>query len=320
MKKVFQYIIFIFFCITNLVNAQESGNIGYKLVEDEVIFTFDVRDYKKATKNDGGKQIDFEDLDIYNVSVAGEFNNWSRNKWGMIKTGDYTYELRKKLKDIEHSFSWEFKFVINGEYWAEPDKKINNISWAKKDGFWLSVYNLKMYTATPDNNGNAHFYLDGYTHAKQVVLSGSFNKWNEQAFKMKKTDKGWKLTLKLDPDQYEYKFIVDGKWMHDEKNSRRRLNRFLNYNSIITIKKSTNFLLKGFDNAKKVSLAGTFNNWKTNNIPMKKTDSGWFTSLNLKGGKCQYKFIVDGNWITDPENPIKEYDSHGFINSVKMVK
>ena len=41
------------------------------------------------------------------------------------------------------------------------------------------------------------FKLDGYTDAKQVVLSGSFNKWRRDELLMKKTGKGWEFPYTL---------------------------------------------------------------------------------------------------------------------------
>ncbi|EDP70000.1 hypothetical protein FBALC1_10722 [Flavobacteriales bacterium ALC-1] len=53
---------------------------------------------------------------------------------------------------------------------------------------------------------------------------------------------------------------------------------------------------------------------------MTKVDGCWVYNQRLSGGKYHYKFIVDGNWITDPSNTVKEYDDEGNINSVCMVK
>ncbi|MEM6516606.1 MAG: glycogen-binding domain-containing protein [Bacteroidota bacterium] len=36
-------------------------------------------------------------------------------------------------------------------------------------------------------------------------------------------------------------------------------------------------------------------------------------------GKYHYKFIVDGKWMLDPKDPVKEGDGKGHINSVWMV-
>lgn len=49
--------------------------------------------------------------------------------------------------------------------------------------------------------------------------------------------------------------------------------------------------------AKKVELGGCFNNWKSDKNPLKKDATGnWKTSLKLKPGRYQYRFLVDGTW------------------------
>jgi len=66
-----------------------------------------------------------------------------------------------------------------------------------------------------------------------------------------------------------------------------------------------------------VSLAGEFNNWSPTATPMHKRPNGtWAATLQLAAGKYQYKIIVDGKWITDPENPTKVPDPYDNFNSV----
>jgi hypothetical protein len=48
---------------------------------------------------------------------------------------------------------------------------------------------------------------------------------------------------------------------------------------------------------------------------MEKTETGWELPLYLREGTHAYKFIVDGNWITDPENPVTRPDGAGNLNS-----
>lgn len=67
-------------------------------------------------------------------------------------------------------------------------------------------------------------------------------------------------------------------------------------------------------------LTGTFNNWNENYYQMNKTKDGWSKKLYLSGGKHHYKYIVDGKWTIDSDNPILEYDGEGNVNCVKMVK
>tara|TARA_R110002049_G_scaffold173520_2_gene340470 strand:+ start:8406 stop:9374 length:969 start_codon:yes stop_codon:yes gene_type:complete len=321
-KQFTLHIIYFFLVLSGLsVYAQSKGFKGYRIEGHEIVFAFDKRDYEKASSDSFGLRRDFEDLDIESVVVSGEFNNWSKDKWYMTKIDGNRYELRKKIEDFTDAFSWEFKFVINNAYWAEPSRNDPNISKAIKNGRRIhGIYNLKMYTAYPSETGNAYFKLRGFKDAKKVILAGSFNKWDENLFKMNKTEGGWELTLQMKPDIYQYRFIVDGQWMEDPDNNNKTRNEFREYNSVINIKEYTAFKLKGYTHAKKVILTGSFNNWNENELVMRKMDYGWKYVIPLSGGKHHYKFIVDGEWIVDPNNSIKEYDGKGHINSVCMVK
>ena len=311
---------FLFVFVSLFSYAQNERFKGYKIEGDTVVFSFDIRDYSKFTKENTNQILDFKDFDIKNVVVSGEFNNWSRDHWKMKKLDTFNYELKKSITDFNDEFAWEFKFLINNMYWAEPSRNDSNIANANKNGYRLGVYNLKMYTAYPSENGNANFKLNGFTNAKKVIVTGSFNKWNEKLFTMKKNKNGWELTLQIKPGAYEYCFIVDGLWMEDPNNIHKKRNEFNEYNSVLDIKEYTAFKLRGYTNAKKVILAGSFNNWNESDLVMQKTDYGWKYVVPLSGGKHHYKFIVDGEWITDPNNSVKEYDGNGHINSVRMIK
>jgi 1,4-alpha-glucan branching enzyme len=53
--------------------------------------------------------------------------------------------------------------------------------------------------------------------------------------------------------------------------------------------------------AKKVSLAGEFNNWDTSATPLKKVKGVWKTTLELdQGQEYQFRYFVDGSeWHND---------------------
>lgn len=69
-------------------------------------------------------------------------------------------------------------------------------------------------------------------------------------------------------------------------------------------------------NAKSVAWAGAFNNWSAAANPMTQDGDAWSVVLALKSGEQQYKFVVDGQWVADPENPVTGGD---FGNSVIKV-
>ncbi|MBM3255349.1 MAG: glycoside hydrolase family 13 [Candidatus Omnitrophica bacterium] len=73
--------------------------------------------------------------------------------------------------------------------------------------------------------------------------------------------------------------------------------------------------------AKKVSLAGSFNKWDTKALAGKKDSKGnWTVKANLKPGKYEYKFFVDGSWINDPRCNSCVTNSFGTQNCVLEVK
>jgi hypothetical protein len=54
--------------------------------------------------------------------------------------------------------------------------------------------------------------------AKKVAVAGDFNGWSKNDF-LTKDEKGfWSGKFKIKPGLYQYKFIVDDKWMTDPEN------------------------------------------------------------------------------------------------------
>lgn len=70
--------------------------------------------------------------------------------------------------------------------------------------------------------------------------------------------------------------------------------------------------------AKEVKIAGDFSKWRME--PMeKKTDGSWNYSVKLPQGKYSYKFVVDGMFTKDLNNPLSEPDGFGGEKSVFEV-
>ena len=72
--------------------------------------------------------------------------------------------------------------------------------------------------------------------------------------------------------------------------------------------------------AKEVYVAGEFNNWKLDeNSRMEKTNGSWSKRLNLGSGKYRYRFVIDGNWTEDPNNPLTQLNSYGTLDSLVQI-
>ena len=73
--------------------------------------------------------------------------------------------------------------------------------------------------------------------------------------------------------------------------------------------------------AKEVYLVGDFNNWEKNeNSRLKNLNGIWTKDLNLNKGTFKYRFVVDGDWIADPDNPLQEKNPYGEMDSIVKVK
>jgi 1,4-alpha-glucan branching enzyme len=68
-----------------------------------------------------------------------------------------------------------------------------------------------------------------------------------------------------------------------------------------------------------VSVAGSFNHWDPSRTPMRGQGDHWTVALELPRGRYEYKFFVDGAWLTDPNATESTRNPFGGSNSVFMV-
>ncbi len=73
--------------------------------------------------------------------------------------------------------------------------------------------------------------------ARHVYVVGDFNGWalDDKSRLDRDGDSGWKKSVTLKPGRYRYKFVVDGRWIHDPDNPDREDNIFGNYDSILNL-------------------------------------------------------------------------------------
>jgi glycosidase len=72
-------------------------------------------------------------------------------------------------------------------------------------------------------------------------------------------------------------------------------------------------------------VSGSFNNWADSQAKgayaMQNTQGSiWETTQTIPEGTYEYKFIIDGNWFIDPNNPNKKPDPYGGHNSVLTIE
>jgi hypothetical protein len=308
------FISFTLLIFSTCIKAQVDSLPLFYIADGNLNFKFDIRSYQGDFKKDFTKC-----FDTNNKALLSQLDNqeiWNSMGWTMKKVNAFTIEVSKPFDQFDTEFPWTSKYKIDGFFWKGPvSTPLTSFD---------SIYQNGKYILNPNGekvqeSQMVTFNLDGYKRASNVILSGSFNNWNESELRMKKEDSKWSFQLNLPPGIYEYKFIVDGNWTHDKRNPITVKNQHETLNSILVVGRDRQFQLPGFANARKVYLSGSFNNWHEKAIPMVRENDAWKVDIALPKGKHYYKFIVDGDWIIDPLNDLTQYDSNGYENSVLIL-
>jgi 1,4-alpha-glucan branching enzyme len=268
-------------------NQKENNEHGTK---NSIVFvynyTFNLKGYKTAKK----------------VMVAGSFNNWNPNELPMQSTAE-GWKLPMYLRQGTHTY----KFIVDDNWILDPENPANQTDESGNINSVLSFGN------------QINFRLPGFAEAKKVILSGSFNNWNQDEVRLKQTNFGWETNYALAPGLHEYKYIIDGRWIHDPANP-YTTGEPPYLNSIIAVKPNHIFSLENHADAIEVIVTGSFNNWRHDGYRMQQRSNGWIFPIHLPPGRYAYKFIIDGEWIVDPDNPYYEKNEHGTDNSVLWIE
>jgi len=219
------------------------------------------------------------------IFISGSFNAWSTLQTPM-QPCDSGWTITLKLQPGKYTY----KYIVDGKWVNDPNNKLR-----EKDTY--HGYNNIFFAY------NYKFVLKGYQDSRNVFVAGSFNGWNDSELRMIHFNGSWVLPLYLREGTHSYKFLVDGNWMTDPANKVVRPDGSGNQNSFLGIGDTLFFTLKGYPNAKKVNVCGDFNAWNAEELTMNKTRGGWQLPYVLASGNYEYKFVVDGEWITDPTNP-----------------
>jgi 1,4-alpha-glucan branching enzyme len=188
--------------------------------------------------------------------------------------------------------------------------------------------------------------------AGKVCLAGAFNGWSVDANPMKNDGGTWALVIDLPPGSHMYKFVVDGNWRQDAGNPESAPDGYGGNNSVVKVAEGAAAVKVGgaavaaavepaakvdpaapaaggatvpvtfrcdASGAGNVCLAGEFNSWSVSASPMQKGGDAWTLVMNLAPGSYMYKFVVDGNWKQDANNPESAPDGLGGKNSVIRV-
>ena len=178
------------------------------------------------------------------------------------------------------------------------------------------------------------------------------NDWSTD-WTMKKDGNVFSYTATIEAGTYQYKYIVDGTWMTDPFNPNTADDGGGNTNSTFTVTatgdtkpedtrpedtKPSNPLIPEnptvekspvvngnevtfyfeSETATNIVISGSMNNWSTD-WTMTKDGNVFSYTATIDAGTYQYKYIVDGEWMTDPFNPNTADDGSGNTNSTFEV-
>ena len=219
------------------------------------------------------------------VYLSGSFNSWSTRRTPM-QASDSGWMVTLDLQPGKYTY----KFIVDGRWTNDSYNKLLEDDTQGGHNNVFFCYNYK-------------FVLNGFSSARRVIVSGSFNGWNATELRMIHFGGSWMLPLYLREGTHAYKFIVDQHWITDPAGKVNRPDGAGHNNTFVGIGDTMYFRLKGYPKAHKVAVVGNFNVWNSGELFMEKTDGGWVLPYVLAPGNYEYKFVVDGQWITDPGNP-----------------
>lgn len=240
--------------------------------------------------------------DAREVILTGSFVDWNEEKIRMEKSA--TGWQKAVFLPIG---TYAYKFIVDGQWFNDPANNAVRPDGAGNFNSFLSIGEPTL------------FKLKGFTEANQVLLAGTFNQWSPVGLVMTKTEDGWELPYVLRPGNYQYKFIVDGRWTLDP-NALTMSDGKGEQNNFISCQPNFVFRLNGYDNARSVTITGNFCDWVEPGFPLYRSAEGWQLPLYLPPGKNTYKFVVDGEWLRDPENQLWEENEYNTGNSVLWMK
>ena len=86
-------------------------------------------------------------------------------------------------------------------------------------------------------NRDVDFVLECHG-AQNVYVCGDFNDWHPTSLRMIGSPEAglWEKRLVLPPGRHEYKFIIDGKWLHDPGARENVPNIYGSLNSVVEVR------------------------------------------------------------------------------------
>ena len=293
------------------LHAQSDPGESCRVEDGRLIFTLDTR-WNARQRDQVVKLFDLDSALVADVIKGKTPPAGGSVKWSVKKLDANRIELSKPLQSITGGDPGAQDVTLLDDRWIEPSGLLERESVPYGMNFFTRVQSFSYH------KGIARFFLPGHLDADEVFISGSFNGWSTTNAPMQKTDSGWIARIQLKPGKYLYKYILDGNWTADPHNRQWEDDTYGERNSVVFCYNHY-FYLRGCPDARKVSVAGSFNDWNIQNIPLRKVPGGWIRALYLREGTHAYKFNIELHWILDPENKVVRDNGQGYMNNYVSI-
>ncbi len=178
------------------------------------------------------------------VTIFDKRTNFSNRMLGEIrdyfKDNIYSSIIRVNVALKEASSKGipciKFDKYSNGskDYMALADEVIADTKRLQLENFYLRAESLLENIKDTLRIKNFNLYSP---NAVEVFIVGDFNNWTINDESRLEYNKGgfWEKRVAVQPGKYRYKFVVDGKWIHDPNNSETEINQYGGLDSILTM-------------------------------------------------------------------------------------
>jgi len=175
---------------------------------------------------------------------------------------------------------------------------------------------------------------------QKIYIFGSFNNWRkfDKKYLLSSIDLHYGISLYLKEDNHKYNFIVNGREQLDFNNSNIGVKHDGEKCSIIKVRynpifkrlkhlykpritrNKVQFFYYNKKPIKEVRIVGSFRGWYAYKKFHLLKKNLWTLTLQLKPGKHQYKYIVDGMWTCPMFAHDYTQDGFGYNAGIVEIK
>lgn len=237
--------------------------------------------------------------------------------------------LDSASREIDRTVGYKSNFVFN----AHITRCTNAIEASKQAESLVKEFDTSAVNILQPRENTKPFtvvFKDPNKRQRQLYLVGDFNNWREREIPMIYKNGYWGIDVNLELGQvYQYLLYNEaGEYLKDPNNPYGVISPMETFNNVMVagrvrtspiVENSTVMFLFYHPDAKKIEVAGNFNNWEKVQLFRNPNDPNfWGQQIKLPRGKYEYKLIVDDVWTFDPFNytPINEtgmYNNSFFV-------